>query len=488
MNYESALMGYEIYRDTKTAPTTLYATVGNVTEFVDKNTIENITYYYRVKAKNSSAYRSANFSNELSAMVGKDIIKPVVLYTTSRAESTKLVVEFSEKVDQTTAETITNYTLDKSATVLGAKLALDQKSVILTTLPLTETQYTLRVNNVKDRANIPNTMLSDTAKFNHKNLQAGTIAYFSMDNIQQDTVLTDFTNNANNGFLRKGTFLSEGILGNGLEFDGVDDYVQFTSSPSFDINGTAVTVSLWTKLAYLPAELPGAFGPLFDSDGDQYILYEDKGNKELRFKVTTTVSAERPGIPETDLITGQWINIVGVFDGTKAMIYLNGVLKDSYNLTGTVKPGQEAMLGRSAKNSPAYFKGSIDNVQIFNRTLTQEEIVENYNNIKTAAIKNLVSVDNNDIRSIPLQFALSQNYPNPFNPTTKINYQLAEVSHVQLTIYDILGREVSTIVDEVKNPGRYEIKFDGSKFSSGIYFYRLKAGSFTATKKLILIK
>lgn len=488
VNYESAIVGYEIYRDTQTEPTTLHATASNVTEYTDNNTEESKTYYYRVKAKNSSALLSPNFSNELSASTGQDITKPEILYTTSRAENNKLVVEFNEKVDQTTAETIANYTLNNAATVEDAKLALDQKSVILTTSVLSENTYTLIVKNVKDRASAPNIMLPDTVKFTHKNLPENIIAYYSMDSIQSDSVLTDYTANANNGTLRNGTMLSEGLLGNGLQFDGVDDHVQFPISTSFDIGGNAVTVSLWVKLGILPAELPGSFGPLFDSDGDQYVLYEDKGNKELRFKVSTTAGAERPGIPETDLITGQWINVVGVYDGTKAMVYLNGVLKDSHNLTGDIKSGQEAWLGRSAKNSPSYFKGSMDNLQIFNRALSAEEIVEGYEKIKTAAIRDIVSVEDNETGLIPLRFELLQNYPNPFNPTTTINYHIAEVGNVQLIIYDILGREVSTLINEVKEPGKYEVKFNGSNLSSGVYFYRLKTGSFIDTKKFVLVK
>lgn len=487
VNYESTVVGYEIYRDTQTEPTTLHATAANVLEFIDTDTEENKTYYYRIKAKNSSALLSANFSNELNAATGQDLFKPEILNTTSRAETTKLVVEFNEKVDQTTSETIANYTLD-NATVSDAELALDQKSVILTTSVLSENTYTLIVKNVKDRASASNTMLPDTVKFTHKNLPENIIAYYSMDSIQSDSVLTDYTANANNGTLRNGTVLSEGLLGNALQFDGVDDYVQFPISTSFDIGGSAVTVSLWVNLNYLPAEMPGSFGPLFDSDGDQYVIYADKGNKELRFKVSTTAGAERPGIPETDLITGQWINVVGVYDGTKAMVYLNGVLKDSHNLTGDVKPGQEAWLGRSAKNSPSYFKGSMDNLQIFNRALSAEEIVENYEKIKTAAIRDIVSVEENGTELIPLRFALLQNYPNPFNPTTTINYHIAEIGNVQLTIYDILGREVSTLINEVKTPGKYEVKFNGSNLSSGVYFYRLKAGSFIDTKKFVLIK
>ncbi len=88
----------------------------------------------------------------------------------------------------------------------------------------------------------------------------------------------------------------------------------------------------------------------------------------------------------------------------------------------------------------------------------------------------------------PREFALEQNYPNPFNPTTVISYRLSAVSKVSLKVYDILGREIATLVDEEMNAGVHEASFDASRLASGIYFYQLKAGDFLATKKLVLLK
>ncbi|MFH1196301.1 MAG: S8 family serine peptidase [bacterium] len=93
-----------------------------------------------------------------------------------------------------------------------------------------------------------------------------------------------------------------------------------------------------------------------------------------------------------------------------------------------------------------------------------------------------------DEKEIPTEFALFQNYPNPFNPTTVISFQLPVISKVNLKIYDILGREVAALVNEEKPAGTYEVKFDGSQLSSGIYIYKLVAGSFIQSKKLILMK
>jgi hypothetical protein len=85
-------------------------------------------------------------------------------------------------------------------------------------------------------------------------------------------------------------------------------------------------------------------------------------------------------------------------------------------------------------------------------------------------------------------FKLSQNYPNPFNPTTTIQYEIPNSGLVTLKVYDILGREVKTLVNQHKNSGSYEVNFNAGNFSSGVYFYRLQAGNFIQTKKMILLK
>lgn len=88
----------------------------------------------------------------------------------------------------------------------------------------------------------------------------------------------------------------------------------------------------------------------------------------------------------------------------------------------------------------------------------------------------------------PERFALSQNYPNPFNPTTVIGYELPVTSKISLKVYDLLGKEVATVFEGIRPPGKYEAQFSGEKFASGVYFYRLVTGMFVQTKKLILIK
>jgi len=92
------------------------------------------------------------------------------------------------------------------------------------------------------------------------------------------------------------------------------------------------------------------------------------------------------------------------------------------------------------------------------------------------------------LSTLPKNFELYQNYPNPFNPSTVISYQMPTAGHVVLKIYDILGRDVATLVNEEKSAGNYKVTFNGSRLASGMYFYQLKAGDYLQTKKLMLLK
>lgn len=576
VTYESTLMGYEIYRDITPSPTTLIATVERYqTDFIDNTNTENQTFHYRVRAKNSLALLSPNYSNDVTATTSTDAQAPEAAYITSREENTKVVVEFNEWVDEASAENTGNYSISDGVSVISADLCLDGKTIILKTSPMAIGAYYLTINNIKDRAAVPNTITPDSYYlFNHIGFPSNLVAYYSMDGTRTDT-LVDASVNGNNGVFMNGTSIDKGHSGNSLLFNGVDNYVQFAASPSFDISSGVVSVASWVKIDYLPTEMTMPFGPIFDSQGDQYVLYEDRGNKEFRFKASTTGGAARPGIPQADLITGKWINVVGVYDGTNAMIFLNGVRKGILPLTGTILPGQVAMLGKSGTSgTPAYLKGNIDYIAVFDKALSDAEILEMYNNYKVPADYivpveltsftalaskdkinlvwetatetnnhgyeiqrstdkiNFVTIgfvngagtstekhsysfsDNNPVINmvyyrlkqidlggkfwysqiveaagvIPTEFGLSQNYPNPFNPVTTIEYQLPVAAKVSIKLYDMLGSEVATLINETKDAGFYKYQFNGSSLASGTYFFRIQANDFVQTKKMILMK
>ena len=103
----------------------------------------------------------------------------------------------------------------------------------------------------------------------------------------------------------------------------------------------------------------------------------------------------------------------------------------------------------------------------------------------------IVSVEDSEkeiTQNLPSKFMLEQNYPNPFNPTTSIEYSVPSSEYVSLKVYDVLGNEVASLVNENKNAGSYRIDFNASTLSSGVYFYKITAGNYTETKKMMLIK
>jgi hypothetical protein len=99
----------------------------------------------------------------------------------------------------------------------------------------------------------------------------------------------------------------------------------------------------------------------------------------------------------------------------------------------------------------------------------------------------VLSVDGGN-STLPQNYSLKQNFPNPFNPSTKIKYSIPEMSIVTLTLFNLLGEEVTTLVNEEKTAGNYTVEFNAANLPSGIYFYRIQAGSFVETKKMVLMK
>jgi len=170
--------------------------------------------------------------------------------------------------------------------------------------------------------------------------------------------------------------------------------------------------------------------------------------------------------PPTELVSQQGYNLWG-FYGMNRNYLSSSLLTSDYNLYSEV--------------GLLYIKLSDDN---YFRTFILKGMVKDGIVYGDTTLTN-VGDENN---SIPTVYRLEQNYPNPFNPTTKIKWQSPSAGYQTLKIYDVLGNEVATLVNEYKNAGSYEVNFDASKVSSGIYFYQLQAGSFIETKKMLLLK
>lgn len=164
--------------------------------------------------------------------------------------------------------------------------------------------------------------------------------------------------------------------------------------------------------------------------------------------------------------------------------YLRGFIFSSENI-----PEVDSFYVQLFIDSTSLYQGDID--YVVSNAYSPDEVSENGDNPHT--LKKVVHFKNgnnlsNVINSVPKIYELSQNYPNPFNPVTNIKYQLPKDGLVTLKVYDITGREIAKLVNEVKQAGFYTTSFNGSNFASGVYFYRIQSGDFVQVKRMVLIK
>lgn len=176
----------------------------------------------------------------------------------------------------------------------------------------------------------------------------------------------------------------------------------------------------------------------------------------------------------TDLIPGQSIMYITHIDD-KFWVSTGNKIYCSYD------NGNNFFLQHTRPISEGYWQIDLKkkNNEIFGWAVTNTGTISKYHEF--IGVKNISS-------EVPDKFMLYQNYPNPFNPTTDIIFSIPVNTHVKITIFTITGAEVATIMNDFKMPGDYSVKFNGTNLASGIYIYRIEAGSFTESKKMLLIK
>ncbi len=276
------------------------------------------------------------------------------------------------------------------------------------------------------------------------------------------------------------------IAGSSLgKFDGVNwsfDHSHSAADLAFDKNDNLWTTSggmyygilrKFDGTNWIEYPIPGYpdYGSRYlaiDSIGNVWITTYGKGLAKFNGSNWTFYNSSNSGIPSNYLDhitidqTGNiWLGVGGVtkFDGTNWTNYFssNSGLPDNH------------INGISTDQNGNKWIATANGLAIFNEG-------------------GVVSVEENKNIFISEGFLISQNYPNPFNPSTKINYQLPVAGNVTLKVYDVLGNEIATLVNEEKPAGSFEIEFKANYLPSGVYFYQLKAGDYVETKKMILLK
>ena len=193
----------------------------------------------------------------------------------------------------------------------------------------------------------------------------------------------------------------------------------------------------------------------------------------------------------------------GVLAGVDFTVMVNDTIQEPYIfetplVVGLVfKRGLLNNLGIDPETLSMYFTSMDGDSILFDPTgITATTVDLNFNRIfsgvahfsSLAVAGETVSTSIDHDTHIPAEYTLEQNYPNPFNPVTTLRYTLPEAQNVNITIYDLTGRQVETLINRYQTAGSYSLKWNASSYSSGVYFYRLQTGSFTSTKKMILMK
>ncbi|NNG28111.1 MAG: T9SS type A sorting domain-containing protein [Ignavibacteriaceae bacterium] len=173
----------------------------------------------------------------------------------------------------------------------------------------------------------------------------------------------------------------------------------------------------------------------------------------------------------TDMGNNIWSRTVFLPGGTQG----GGVFEYKYAM---MYPGADTVNGGS---SPLDNEGGFGTNHSFVLVDGPDIVLDNFFGDFTTSVERLEDLT-------PTRFELAQNYPNPFNPSTKIRFTIPEAGLVTLKVYNLLGEEVATLLNEEQTTGVYEVTFDAGQLSSGIYFYTINSGDFVASKKMILLK
>ena len=344
--------------------------------------------------------------------------------------------------------------------------------------------------------NYPMNAAAVKAMYDEYALNPALAAYWKFDESSGTTVADSLGNS--NGMLINGadSLWVQGWDGNALDFSKIlgayvevpdNDFVEFDSTESFSIS-MLIKADPVVNTAEQEIIMKGAFG--VDSSQDWFGKWygmQFKGG-EVRLAVDDNITKTQLGVDISNIWpSNEWAQLVGVRDLNEdsLKLYLNG------KWIGSIEDGTEndiasdtlpLLMGINYQGlSP--LDGQLDNVKLYNYALSPNAVQALFDESGI-----IVSVNGDDNQSVPTKFALEQNYPNPFNPSTKIKYSIPTSSKVKLIVYDILGRKVAELVNQVQNAGYYEVNFNASNLSSGVYFYRISYSNQFLTKKMLLLK
>ncbi len=348
---------------------------------------------------------------------------------------------------------------------------------ILWTAPNNEGNYYILCEVDDQNGGIIKDSISVEVRDFSKHVVGNLIAYYPFNGNANDE-----TGNNNNGTVYGARLTSDrfGNINSAYSFNGVNDYILVGNNDMLNFT-EAISLNFWMKV-----------GQFYQREA--YPI--SHGNWEKRWKVSITQNRLRwtintsTGIYDLDseslLKKDSLYNITLTYSGSDVEIYLNGKLDAFGTWNGLINKTQLGLtIGQALPNNSSYnFNGILDDIRIFNYALSLSEVKGLFSNVTD------VKEDKN---YIPTKSKLLQNYPNPFNGSTQIEYSLNRASIVEIKVYDILGRYVTTLVNEKKGAGVYRVKWNAEDEykrvqASGIYFVQMKTDNFIDTKKVVFLK
>ncbi|MCH7879808.1 MAG: beta-propeller fold lactonase family protein, partial [candidate division Zixibacteria bacterium] len=289
-----------------------------------------------------------------------------------------------------------------------------------------------------------------------------------------------------------------GKVDGALSFDGADDYLETEAYMELDFGVGDFSIDAWIFWdAFSVSEAPIVSKWYGGDDGYYFLILNGKLTLGLADGAGSTYYFDPIA---HNLPICQWLHVAVSVDRNDPMglrFYVNGTsygsALDPTNRQGTISNPDSLRIGSSkftllSVNTPQFFGGNIDEVELFNRALSASEIQDIYNAGNAGKCKTPVSIDEDQTGQLPQQFFLEQNYPNPFNPETVITYALPKAGEVSLIVFDIRGRKVAQLVNDLMPAGYHSATWNASGFASGIYFNRLQTDDFVQTRKMVLLK
>ena len=297
---------------------------------------------------------------------------------------------------------------------------------------------------------------------------------------QGDDVV-DVTGNGNDGTLIGGSRTPDGKTGNALSLNGQNECVDLGT---MDISGDGLSLVLWFNAVSFQVPDARLISKATSSQPEDHwwmmSTISSEGAMRLRYRLKTDNGGTAELIANAgDLETNAWILAVVTYDGTTMKIYKDGEEVGSTEKTGglSVDPSVRAMIGcNPGTDHVAPFDGYVDEVQVYNRALTAEEIKAIFDGGESEPTSNDDPLDS----ATPDAFVLHQNYPNPFQGETTITIDVPRTSAVEMSVFDVSGRKITTLMSEVMTAGTHRFNWNSEGLTSGVYLIRLQTeeGSF----------